>query len=111
MKVQINVHCKVLGQSHLDSFVFKLSKNHKQHSITALKENLLKLLPVPEEPEASSEEESDGCTPSHDQVQQCPQLLVGQRIRYRFAENDGDCLLYTSPSPRDATLSRMPSSA
>ena len=28
-------------------------------------------------------------------------------------ESDGnsDCLLYTSPSPRDATLSRMPSSA
>ena len=24
---------------------------------------------------------------------------------------NGDCLLYTSPSPRDATLSRMPSSA
>ena len=27
-----------------------------------------------------------------------------------FAETN-DCLLYTSPSPRDATLSRMPSSA
>ena len=26
-------------------------------------------------------------------------------------DNDGICLLYTSPSPRDATLSRMPSSA
>ena len=25
--------------------------------------------------------------------------------------NDKVCLLYTSPSPRDATLSRMPSSA
>ena len=25
--------------------------------------------------------------------------------------NFWDCLLYTSPSPRDATLSRMPSSA
>ena len=25
--------------------------------------------------------------------------------------NAGACLLYTSPSPRDATLSRMPSSA
>ena len=25
--------------------------------------------------------------------------------------SSGDCLLYTSPSPRDATLSRMPSSA
>ena len=27
------------------------------------------------------------------------------------ADNYNDCLLYTSPSPRDATLSRMPSSA
>ena len=27
------------------------------------------------------------------------------------AEKHPDCLLYTSPSPRDATLSRMPSSA
>ena len=28
-----------------------------------------------------------------------------QQVHYNF------CLLYTSPSPRDATLSRMPSSA
>ena len=28
-----------------------------------------------------------------------------------LAVSDNDCLLYTSPSPRDATLSRMPSSA
>ena len=33
-----------------------------------------------------------------------PSVVVGD-------ENYGDCLLYTSPSPRDATLSRMPSSA
>ena len=31
---------------------------------------------------------------------------------YGISEEKGmDCLLYTSPSPRDATLSRMPSSA
>ena len=30
---------------------------------------------------------------------------------YIFAALPGTCLLYTSPSPRDATLSRMPSSA
>ena len=30
---------------------------------------------------------------------------------YELPEDDRDCLLYTSPSPRDATLSRMPSSA
>ena len=28
-----------------------------------------------------------------------------------YSKLDTDCLLYTSPSPRDATLSRMPSSA
>ena len=31
--------------------------------------------------------------------------------RARFNRRDQNCLLYTSPSPRDATLSRMPSSA
>ena len=30
---------------------------------------------------------------------------------FEFAELVEVCLLYTSPSPRDATLSRMPSSA
>ena len=34
------------------------------------------------------------------------QALRGSMVAYQ-----GDCLLYTSPSPRDATLSRMPSSA
>ena len=29
----------------------------------------------------------------------------------RYMGMDYSCLLYTSPSPRDATLSRMPSSA
>ena len=37
-----------------------------------------------------------------------PSQLNGQRIATSFTNV---CLLYTSPSPRDATLSRMPSSA
>ena len=32
-------------------------------------------------------------------------------LTYILVAEVGDCLLYTSPSPRDATLSRMPSSA
>ena len=32
-------------------------------------------------------------------------------MRARYLVEIGNCLLYTSPSPRDATLSRMPSSA
>ena len=34
-------------------------------------------------------------------------MLTSNKARVTF----GGCLLYTSPSPRDATLSRMPSSA
>ena len=36
---------------------------------------------------------------------------IGQFPVGGAAPRDDDCLLYTSPSPRDATLSRMPSSA
>ena len=36
--------------------------------------------------------------------------LLQARVRGRLARA-APCLLYTSPSPRDATLSRMPSSA
>ena len=34
-----------------------------------------------------------------------------QKDRLKTISNFTGCLLYTSPSPRDATLSRMPSSA
>ena len=52
-----------------------------------------------------------------------PMLLIGIDIKHAYAINQSAviqthrrycsmfCLLYTSPSPRDATLSRMPSSA
>ena len=36
--------------------------------------------------------------------------VLRERVR-DYSEKGKDCLLYTSPSPRDATLSRMPSSA
>ena len=42
-----------------------------------------------------------------------PDFFEGFLIRTTsaLASEGGACLLYTSPSPRDATLSRMPSSA
>ena len=51
------------------------------------------------------------------------QVYVGSKVKFTKecgmrsvehklpADSSEDCLLYTSPSPRDATLSRMPSSA
>ena len=39
-------------------------------------------------------------------------LYGGNAVMYHLSSREfKDCLLYTSPSPRDATLSRMPSSA
>ena len=38
-------------------------------------------------------------------------VLTGRPNRVLVVDWDCYCLLYTSPSPRDATLSRMPSSA
>ena len=38
-------------------------------------------------------------------------LIVGTGRFMAWREMITACLLYTSPSPRDATLSRMPSSA
>ena len=41
-----------------------------------------------------------------------PKVLLTQiNYDYRAISDNEACLLYTSPSPRDATLSRMPSSA
>ena len=37
--------------------------------------------------------------------------VAGNDTAFGGEGNDSLCLLYTSPSPRDATLSRMPSSA
>ena len=39
---------------------------------------------------------------------ECRAILLQLRIEN---DNNGSCLLYTSPSPRDTLLSRMPSSA
>ena len=40
------------------------------------------------------------------------ELLLGEKVNDVLVTGaTGGCLLYTSPSPRDATLSRMPSSA
>ena len=52
-----------------------------------------------------------------EQIQDTTQILKDEinllksSFNNSFGDMSKDCLLYTSPSPRDATLSRMPSSA
>ena len=40
-----------------------------------------------------------------------PKELANNQMKKIYVKNDLDCLLYTSPSPRDKRQSRMPSSA
>ena len=51
--------------------------------------------------------------PVYDFMDNYTSLLNAQGLKlvYAIATHTHACLLYTSPSPRDATLSRMPSSA
>ena len=46
-----------------------------------------------------------------DRVQNVSINLPEQYIRVELSKQDGNCLLYTSPSPRDMRRYRMPSSA
>ena len=51
---------------------------------------------------------NDGCIISRSNEAKALGIKMGEPY---FKGKDIICLLYTSPSPRDATLSRMPSSA
>ena len=65
-------------------------------------------------PERVSESGGDGCTPLHFAGSiESAQLLLdrGANMEARCLDHYSTCLLYTSPSPRDLSTSRMPSSA
>ena len=44
-------------------------------------------------------------------LREAGQLVEEEDLVHNVGRSERTCLLYTSPSPRDATLSRMPSSA
>ena len=55
----------------------------------------------------------DGCPPNISIKEKDIQVELNKRKpgQSKFTTQRKDCLLYTSPSPRDRTRSRMPSSA
>ena len=56
---------------------------------------------------------ADQCEKGHIEVEYCPtkEMWTDPMTKPLQGQDFKRCLLYTSPSPRDATLSRMPSSA
>ena len=67
-----------------------------------------------EDPTIEPKTEIDGYDALRLSIDEQITMLVATKEQVNTAEQTGDldiCLLYTSPSPRDATLSRMPSSA
>ena len=65
-----------------------------------------------EENEIRKRREGEGTRDFRDRISE-GQYKANRKKQPRFETDDDirNCLLYTSPSPRDATLSRMPSSA
>ena len=64
----------------------------------------------------SDESDQNAQVPSELSDVELKELLEKLRTKHRHIDTEikaliETCLLYTSPSPRDATLSRMPSSA
>ena len=49
-------------------------------------------------------------TVEYPEIEELPNYLIYEK-KYNFKDSGSTCLLYTSPSPRDGLLSRMPSSA
>ena len=47
----------------------------------------------------------------HHHIENCRECFSRTEFEKALRDKVENCLLYTSPSPRDATLSRMPSSA
>ena len=45
------------------------------------------------------------------EVEECVRVVGNEILFYGTIDRDNACLLYTSPSPRDLSTSRMPSSA
>ena len=50
-------------------------------------------------------------TPNHKTKSHCVMAKEGDTYKLILTSTTNACLLYTSPSPRDGLLSRMPSSA
>ena len=108
--------------SKADKEIAKEETNRK-HIAEALEHETSQTVPtkVPRQPREPTQEEHDqhaaqGCTPYRDWCWHC---VSGQCPDMRHERTSGGtpttqanpCLLYTSPSPRDGLLSRMPSSA
>ena len=75
----------------------------KHRANSELGEALLRVLDTPISPELVPSDDND--------IAQETESIIGPYELHDFFIYHYICLLYTSPSPRDATLSRMPSSA
>ena len=98
-------------------------------ALALLADKVAKYVPFEKELEISSRFADDfpapGPTSAYlqdlaDRVVAAQELPTGMRIRMHYVDSStvnafatlgGNCLLYTSPSPRDRSVSRMPSSA
>ena len=103
-----------LPEAQLDRFLFKITLEYpsleEERAILGRFRNDFKLAQKQNVQAVISPAEIKACQTLIEQVQIKDELLDYIAAIIHNTRNN-NCLLYTSPSPRDATLSRMPSSA
>ena len=86
-------------------------KDNKEFNFEKALENLEELVSSMENGELSLEDSLKAFERGIKLTRECQTALKDAEQKVQVLINEEGCLLYTSPSPRDATLSRMPSSA
>ena len=101
----------IVLRSHLNAVALKLQtvKSHEamasaMKNVTGAMIRMNKTVNVPAMQKIMADFEKE------QEIANMTQEMMGESLD-EVMEEDGDCLLYTSPSPRDGLLSRMPSSA
>ena len=116
-KILFNDHNVLEDANYRNCFNFVGQKNSLKDNLSV--KNNLKLWEIIYQKNISYSKLLEDFNMSHLVERDVASLSDGQKkcislLRLNFTESKIwylDCLLYTSPSPRDATLSRMPSSA
>ena len=108
LRLQMNPHFIFNSMNSISSYILEKDIDTANEYLTRFAKLMRSILKLAARPFITIEEE----VALLKQYIATEEMRLENKFKYDFNIDPSiDCLLYTSPSPRDATLSRMPSSA